>query len=75
MCKECRKHDRTRRECSVQVFNSFTNANLKNTIDLTIKGEFSCVTNSLSNDKFLDCSKFKAFADDKISVTHKFKFD
>ena len=26
------------------------------------------------NDKFLDCSEFKAFADDKINVTEKLKF-
>ena len=30
--------------------------------------------NSLPNNKFLDSSKLKAFADDKISVTHKLKF-
>ena len=29
---------------------------------------------SLTNDKNLDPSKIKAFADDKISVTHKFVF-
>ena len=30
--------------------------------------------NSLPNDKFLDWSKLKAFADDKINVTEKPKF-
>ena len=30
--------------------------------------------NPLPNDKFLDCSKLKAFADDKINVTEKLKF-
>ena len=29
-----------------------------------------CQVNSLPNDKFLDLSKFKAFADDKINVAH-----
>ena len=28
-----------------------------------------------NNDKFLDWSKFKAFADDKIKVNQKMKFD
>ena len=31
--------------------------------------------NSLPNDKILDWSKLKAFADDKISVNRKLKFD
>ena len=31
-------------------------------------------TGSLSNDKFLDLSKFKAFADDKSNVTENLKF-
>ena len=31
--------------------------------------------NSLPNDKFLDWSKLKAFADDKIYMTQKLKFD
>ena len=31
--------------------------------------------NSLPNDKFLDSSKLKAFADDKINVTEKLNFD
>ena len=30
--------------------------------------------NSLPNDKFLDWSKLKALADDKINVTEKLKF-
>ena len=30
---------------------------------------------SLPNDKFLDWSKLKAFADDKINVTAKLNFD
>ena len=30
--------------------------------------------NSLLNDKCLDCSKLKAFADDKINVTQNLKF-
>ena len=30
--------------------------------------------NSLPNDKILDCSKLKTFADDKIYVTEKVKF-
>ena len=30
--------------------------------------------NSLPNDKILDSSKSKAFADDKINMTRKFKF-
>ena len=30
--------------------------------------------NSLPNDRFLDWSKLKAFADDKINVTEKQKF-
>ena len=30
--------------------------------------------NSLTNDKFLDWSKVKSLADDKINVTEKFKF-
>ena len=30
--------------------------------------------NSLPNDRTLDCSKFIAFADDKIMTTQKFKF-
>ena len=29
--------------------------------------------NSLPSDKFLDLSKLKAFGDDKINVTEKFK--
>ena len=37
-------------------------------------GEKSRV-NSLPNDKVLDWSKLKAFSDDKINVTEKFKFD
>ena len=31
--------------------------------------------NSLLNNKILDLSKFKAFADDKITVTQKLKFE
>ena len=31
--------------------------------------------NSLPNDKFLDFSKLKAFADNKINVNEKLKFD
>ena len=31
--------------------------------------------NSLPNNKFLDCSKLKAFADDKINMTQKLKYD
>ena len=34
----------------------------------------SCFLNSLPNDKFLDCSKLKAFADNKIKLTEKMKF-
>ena len=30
--------------------------------------------NSLPNDKFLDCSKLKALADDKVNVTEELKF-
>ena len=30
--------------------------------------------NSLPNEKLLDGSKFKAFADDNINMTEKFKF-
>ena len=30
--------------------------------------------NSLPNDKFQTCSKFKAFADNKINVTQEVKF-
>ena len=33
------------------------------------------MVNSLSNDKVLDWSKSKAFADDKIIVNQKLKFD
>ena len=32
-----------------------------------------CLINSIPNDKFLDWSKLKAFADDKISMTEKKK--
>ena len=32
------------------------------------------MTNSLPNDNFFYFSKLKAFADDKINVTHKLKF-
>ena len=35
---------------------------------------YSRYFNSLPNDKFLDWSKFKAFADDKINVTENWKF-
>ena len=35
--------------------------------------DFLCI-NSLSNDKILDCSKLKAFAEDKINVTKELKF-
>ena len=31
--------------------------------------------NPLLNDKILDCSKLKAFADDKMNVKQKLKFD
>ena len=34
----------------------------------------SILVNSLPNDKTLDWSKLKAFADDKIDMTEKFKF-
>ena len=34
---------------------------------------FLCI-NSLPNDKILDWSKFKAFADDKINVNEQLKF-
>ena len=33
-----------------------------------------CYFNSLPNDKILDLSKLKAFADDKIILTQKLKF-
>ena len=39
-----------------------------------IAGKISSV-NCLTNDKISDLSKFKAFADDKINVTQKFKFE
>ena len=32
------------------------------------------VFNSLPNDKFLDCSKFKGFADNKLDVAEKLQF-
>ena len=35
---------------------------------------FLTTINSLPNDKNLDQSKFKAFADDKTNVTKKLKF-
>ena len=35
---------------------------------------FYCVLNPLPNDKILDWSKLKTFADDKIHVTEKLKF-
>ena len=39
------------------------------------KGSFFMESsNSLPNDKILDWSKLKAFADDKINVTEKLKF-
>ena len=43
------------------------------------KDRFYClwtsrVFNSLPNDKILDWSKFKAFADDKMNVTKELKF-
>ena len=31
--------------------------------------------NSLPKDKFLDCSKFKAFADDKLNLAKKLEFE
>ena len=34
----------------------------------------ACCPNSLPNDKILDRSKLKAFADNKINVTKEFKF-
>ena len=37
-----------------------------------VKKEF--ILNSLPNDKNLECSKFKALADDKINVSQKLKF-
>ena len=40
------------------------------TFDATKKKVF----NSLPNEKILDWSKLKAFADDKINVTEKWKF-
>ena len=36
--------------------------------------DFKALFISLPNDKFLDCSKCKAFADDKINVIEKLKF-
>ena len=33
-----------------------------------------CIINSLSHDKILDQSRFKAFADEKMNVTKKLKF-
>ena len=35
----------------------------------------SLIFTSLPNDKVWDWSKLKAFADDKINVTEKFKFE
>ena len=35
---------------------------------------YSFISNSLPNNKILDQSKLKAFADDKITVTQKMKF-
>ena len=35
---------------------------------------FSPFLNSLPNNKFLDWSKFRAFADDKLNLTEKLKF-
>ena len=35
---------------------------------------FSACSNSLPNDKILDWSKLKAFADDKIKLAEKLKF-
>ena len=51
-----------------------------NTITTELKREFSLmqllgiVFNPLPNNKILDLSKFNAFADDKIILTHKLKF-
>ena len=39
-----------------------------------LKGNIGLSLKSLPNDKILDQSKFKAFADDKINVTKKLKF-
>ena len=39
------------------------------------KTHFYGMFNSLPNDKFLDRSKFKTFAEDKINMTQTFKFD
>ena len=41
---------------------------------MIIKINFKRCINSLPNDKILDWSKLKAFADDKINVNEKFKF-
>ena len=35
---------------------------------------FTCTVNSLPNNKILNLSKLKAFADDKINVSQKLKF-
>ena len=40
---------------------------------ITWSSSFFCI-NSLPNNKFLDWSNFKAYADDKINVTETLKF-
>ena len=42
---------------------------------LLVTHEYSELLNSLPKDKILDRSKLKAFADDKINVNQKLKFD
>ena len=41
---------------------------------MLVKGLFPRSVNSLPNNKILDQSKFKAFADDKINVTKNLRF-
>ena len=43
---------------------------MNNILGSTFMAYAFCQVNSLPNDKFLDLSKFKAFADDKINVAH-----
>ena len=77
-----RKHCEKRRNCLLQAISPFLTMFPKAIYLMCVKmwhcvimGLFISVrVNSLPNDKILDWSKLKAFADNKINVTEKLKF-
>ena len=65
----CKSTNKLLGYCKIQVLE-----NMNQEAIACKKPTFVYPFNSLPNDKILDWSKLKAFADDKINITEKLKF-